>query len=482
MTPTLLKQFEANVDAFGDRPAVVDQDGSVTTFAELDEASARVASWLAARGVGTETLVAIKMPRSMGYIACELACVKLGAGYIPLDGEQPQERVEVNMRECGCRLLMTAWEYEDALLAEPLPRAAEHAADPHDIAFVCYSSGSTGNPKPAAQEYGAYEPIIAAEAEDMLPYMRQPDGTLVPIRRALPSSFIFISSVMIITSSLWLGCPIYLPPDEICHDMGALGAYFKENGIDFVYLTPPAIKQLMEVPDLPLRIAHTGAEVTSELWSPDFTILNCYSSSELGYVVLGFEIDRPHRVTPVGRPKVGADLRLITPEGEPAEREGILCAYVPYFRGYLRRPEKNRTSFVELDGKRYFITNDLAEVDDDGVYLIRGRGDDAVEMGGRMVELSEVEGAMMRLCPELGQVAARSYTDSRGQAYFCVYYRADVPISRKRVREQIDGRIAPELRPRLLIRVSEFPLTSSGKINRRALRVPLSEDFLVGGL
>ena len=90
MTPTLLKQFEANVDAFGDRPAVVDQDGSVTTFAELDEASARVASWLAARGVGTETLVAIKMPRSMGYIACELACVKLGAGYIPLDGEQPQ--------------------------------------------------------------------------------------------------------------------------------------------------------------------------------------------------------------------------------------------------------------------------------------------------------------------------------------------------------------------------------------------------------
>ena len=63
-----------------------------------------------------------------------------------------------------------------------------------------------------------------------------------------------------------------------------------------------------------------------------------------------------------------------------------------------------------------------------------------------------------------------------------MYYRAEVPISRKRVLEQIEGRIAPELRPRLLIRVSEFPLTSSGKINRRALRVPLSEDFLVGGL
>ena len=189
---SVLQQFKRTVAEHGDWTAIVDQDGGVTTYAELDEVSSRVATYLKGRGIGRERLVAIKMPRSMGYVAVELAAIKLGAGYIPLDGNQPQERVEVNMRECGCDTLVTAWEYEDALSCEPLPRDEWVEADPHDIAFVCYSSGSTGNPKAAAQEYGAYEPVIAAEAEDMLPFMRQEDGSVRPINRSLPSSFIFM--------------------------------------------------------------------------------------------------------------------------------------------------------------------------------------------------------------------------------------------------------------------------------------------------
>lgn len=480
---SVLQQFKRTVAEHGDWTAVVDQDGGVTTYAELDEVSSRVATYLKGRGIGRERLVAIKMPRSMGYVAVELAAIKLGAGYIPLDGNQPQERVEVNMRECGCDTLVTAWEYEDALSCEPLPQDEWVEADPHDIAFVCYSSGSTGNPKAAAQEYGAYEPVIAAEAEDMLPFMHQEDGSVRPINRSLPSSFIFISSVMVIMSSIWLECPLYLPPDEICHDTDQLAQYFADNDIRFVYLTPPTIKKLLEWPgELPLQVVHTGAEVTSELYTDRFRIINCYSMSELAYVVLGFTIDREYRVTPAGRPKVGADLILIDEDGRPGAKDGTLCAHVPYFRGYLGKPEKTRESFIEVDGKPYFVTGDLATVDDDGLYVIRGRKVDAVQIGDRLIELSEVEGSVMRLFPELGQVVARGYTDSKGRNYFCCYYIADKPVPRSAFRERLVGRLDPDLMPRLFIRVDEFPKTTSGKINRRVLRVPLAEDFLVGAV
>ncbi len=480
---SVLEQFKHTIAEHGEWTAVVDQNGDSTTYTQLNDISSRVATWLKERGIGREQLVAINMPRSMAYIAVELAVIKLGAAYMPLDAARPQEYVETSMRECGCTMLVTTWEYEQALACEPLPQDEWVEADPHDLAFVCYSSGSTGNPKAAAQEYGAYEPIIAAEAEDMHPFMQRPDGSYGPINRSLPSSFIFISSVMVIMSSLWLECPLYLPPDDMCRDTNKLAAYFAHNDIHFVYLTPPTIKKLLSWEgELPLTVVHTGAEVTSELYTDRFTILNCYSMSELAYIVLGFRIDRPYQVTPAGYPKVGADLILIDEAGVPNDKEGVLCAYVPYFRGYVGRSEKTHASCININNKHYFITNDLAYIDDAGRFVVRGRKDDAVKIGDRLIELSEVEGAVMQLMPNLGQVATRGYTDSNGVNYFCCYYTANHLVPRSEFRTCLVGNIDPDLLPRLFIRVDSFPLTPSGKINRRLLRVPLADDFLVGGI
>lgn len=479
---SILDQLRITVAEHGDWPAVVDQDGTTTTYAQLDELSSRVANSLVKLGIGIEDTIAIKMPRCMEYLAAELAVMKAGAAYVPLHESLAQERVDVNVAECKCKLLITPREFRVLAREEPLPPEQWVRAGEHDIAFVCYSSGSTGNPKAAAQEYGCYDLILAAEDEVLLPFMEQPDGTRKPLRKALPSAFIFISSVMIVMSSVYHECILYLPPDEILRDMDALAQYFRDNQIEYVYMTSSSIRKLQDMENLPLRTTHTGAEVASGLANTNFEILNCYSMSELGYIVCGFDITEPLEVTPVGKPKLGTELVLINANHEVVDDIGILCVCVPYFRGYLGLPGRNRESFVEIGGRWFFITNDIAEVDADGVYTIRGRHDDTIEIAGRLVEPSQVEAEVQRLFPELGPVAARGFHDEDQNGYLAVYYVADEVIPVEEFRRRFVGRAKPYLLPRVFVRVDEFPLTSSGKIARRVLDMPLAPEFELGEL
>lgn len=479
----ILEKLKQTVAEHGEWPAVINQDGRIVSFAELDEMSSRFASYLLEHGIGRNDTIAIRMPRSAEYIAVEVATMKAGAAFIPLDANLPMERVRINMRECDSKMLVTPDEFEIGMERDLLPQEHWATPDPHDMAFVCYSSGSTGNPKAAAQEYGCYDLIIESEEPDHLPYMRQ--GEPAPLRKAMPSGMIFISSVMIVVSSLYLECPLYLPPDELLGNIEGLAEYYRENQIEFVYMSSSSVQKLQDVPDLPLRIVQTGAEVASGLHGDRFPIVNCYSMSEIGYVVLAYTIREARKVTPVGKVRCGTEVCLIDSHKRPvSDGLGILCVEVPYFRGYLGLPALNKKSFVEIDGRRFLMTNDICERDSEGNYVVRGRHGDTVEIDGHLVTPAEVEGEIMRCIPELGPVAARGFSDVGGNNYLCVYYIADREWTRDEIRAHLEGPtpIKPHLYPRLFIRVDEFPYTPSSKVARRALPVPIEEDFERGGL
>ena len=461
--------------------AAVDQEGSVTTFAGMDEASSRVAWYLREQGIGRDDVVVIKMPRCAAYIAAMIGVMKVGAAYLCVEGDLNPERLEANMRDTQARMLFTTREWINSQEADPLP--CEQWADPddHDLAFVCSTSGSTGNPKAAAQEYGVYEQIIQSEDKALLHYMEHADGSYTPLKKCIPGAMIFISSVMVITSAIVHGCPIYFPPDGMAHDTPRLAEYIRENDINFIYLTSSGVKKLQAHHGLPLVIAHTGGEVASGLHSEEFDIMNCYSMSEIGYILLSFYIEEPFETTPVGYPLEGIELRLVDEERNPVERFGILCVEVPFFRGYLGNAALTERSFVEMDGKRFLVTGDVTEIDDEGRYVIRGRFGDTIEIDGHVVEPSQVEAEAMRIAPELGQVAARGFSDDADRNYLCLYYVSDKLIPKSRFRELFKD-ATPYLKPKVFIRVDEFPLTSGGKIFRRGLPVPIAEDFLAGGI
>ena len=464
-----------------DWTAAVDQEGSVTTFAGMDEASSRVAWYLREQGIGREKVVVIKMPRCAAYIAVMLGVMKVGAAYLCVEGDLKQERLEANMRDTKASMLFTTREWIASQEADPLPVSEWATPDEHDLAFVCSTSGSTGNPKAAAQEYGVYDTIIESEDKALLHYMQGEDGSYTPLNKCIPGHMIFISSIMVITSAICHGCPIYFPQDGMAHDTARLAEYIRDNDIHFIYLTSSGVKKLQEHKGLPLKIAHTGGEVASGLHSEEFDIMNCYSMSEIGYILLSFYIREPFETTPVGYPLEGAELRLVDIDRHPVDDFGILCVRVPYFRGYLGMPERTRNSFIELDGKRFFVTGDVTEIDDQGRYVIRGRYGDTIEILGVVVEPSQVEAEAMHVAPELGQVAARGFTADDGTNYLALYYVADEMIPKREFRRKF-AHATPHLKPSVFIRVDEFPLTSGGKIFRRGLPVPVAEDFLAGGI
>ena len=467
MKNSFVQQFQYNVAHYGADAAVVDAARSLS-YAELDRLSARIAGFLKREGVGREDVVAVDLPRSVEYIAAELAVIRAGAAFVPLDPGLPEARREYILADCGCRLILDRETFAAAVREEPVGWAE---TSPHDLAYLIYTSGSTGKPKGVMQEYGSWDMMAWTNDEIQGPFCNGPGGHL-PMGAALLSPMMFIATVFTTFLSLYEGNSVHILSEELLRDNRAVLDYFRRERIGHTFMTASLYRQFPFEEGLSLRTVFTGGEAVSSLAPHGFALFNCYAMSEFGCAPFGYRIEAALEHTPVGRPSELVDVRLLGEDGEATEQEGSLCIRLPYFRGYRNLPEMTKNVFVSFGGERYFNTNDLAGVDEDGLLRLFGRADNIVKINGNRVEPEEVERTLRGLFPQLREVVVMGFRNKRGGQYLCAFYESDEEISSKVFRRALAGELTGYMIPREFVRVTDFPRNANGKIDRRSLAPP----------
>lgn len=465
-----LARFLEHVQNYPDRIAVVDHDGErAISYKDLDEYSGRIATYLNTMGMKKEEVVAVHLDKGMEYIAVELGVMKNGCAYVPLSDSMGEERILQVLKDCKPIFVFDNVHWENAMKCVPLPVSQWANSDEHDLAFIIYTSGSTGNPKGVMEEYGAFRFTTKGTAEEvLLPYYV--DNCAVGFANVAPVTFSAFSIIYIcVLYEAWTN---YIVSDDLLRNPPKYIQYLVENKVETMFLTASLVKSFSAIPGLSLKMVAVSSERMSDVYSDKFDIRNLYCNTELMSTACNFVVDKPYPNTPIGKGCSYTDM-LLYDNGGVSETEGEICLSLPYFRGYLHLKEDTEKAFVNIQGKRFFKTGDIARRGDDGLLYVLGRADDMVKIRGNRVEPSEIEESLKKVL-ETSVVSVKPF-ERGGTKYLCAYYQKEKLIPFDEITAKLKPLLPDYMIPSYFIRMDKIPLNTNGKIDKKNLPIP---DFV----
>ncbi|MET8178288.1 non-ribosomal peptide synthase/polyketide synthase [Streptomyces sp. NPDC005336] len=465
----------------------------VYDFAGLNAAANRLAHHLIARGVGPERIVGVKLPRTADMVVAILAVLKAGGVYLPIDPELPAERLAFLTADAEPMLVLdeTALRTVPATLpaADPTDADRTGALHPDSTAYVIYTSGSTGRPKGVAVDHRAMVNLLVNHRHGLV---AEAGGG--PLRAALTASFSFDTSLegLLLMAD---GHELHLIDETTRLDPAALVGHIVEHRVDFLDLTPSYLRQLLPAGLLdhprhrPLVLMLGGEALGQALWrqladASGTTAYNFYGPTECTVDALWARIGGSGRPV-VGRPLGNLrayvlDARLQpVPVGVAGE---LYLAGDQLARGYVRRPGLTAARFVADPfgpaGSRMYRTGDVARWTADGQLDYLGRADDQVKIRGRRIEPGEIEAALLDL-PAVAEAAVVAVTDDRDHVRLAAYYvpaaTAEPPTAAE-LRAALGRTLPAPMIPAAFVALAAMPLTTSGKLDRRALPAPRADE------
>jgi non-ribosomal peptide synthetase-like protein len=470
---TLLDIFRETVSRHPTADAL-DDGTTVLTYRQLADEVEVVRGKLAAAGIGTGERVGVRISsgRAELYVAI-LAVIAAGAAYVPVDADDPDERAELVFTEAGvCAVLGDDGAME--IIGAPLGGAAEPTV--RDDAWIIFTSGSTGKPKGVAVSHRAAAAFVDAEARLFL--TDEPIGADDRVLAGL--SVAFDASC----EEMWLawrhGACLVPAPRSLVRTGVDLGPWLVAQGITIVSTVPtlaalwPA-DALDEVrllifggeacpPELAERVAVEGREVWNTYGPTEATVVACAAQ------LTG---DGPVRI---GLPLAGWQLAVVGPDGEPVAmgETGELVIGGAGLARYLDEA-KDAEKFAPqhaLGWQRAYRSGDVVRAEADGLLFV-GRADEQVKLGGRRIELGEVDAALQSLPDVAGAACAVQKTPAGNQilvGYVVPLGESfDQDVAAERLREHLPAALVP-----LLAVVEDLPTRTSGKVDRAALPWPLS--------
>ncbi len=421
----------AQATAAPDRIAVRFGDASLT-YGALHAAAAHLATRLASRGVGPDSIVACLLPRSADLVVALLGIALAGGSFLPVDPEDPPERIAGLLADADPRLLVTRGA-EAALhpgLAPPLLLLDDAPAAPNgataslpevsgeNLAYVLFTSGSTGRPKAVLSEHRGLRNRILW-MQDRFPL--GPDNVVL---QKTPATFDV--SVWEFFWPLTQGACLVVCPPGLHRDPGGLARLIQAERVTTVHFVPSMLDVFLAHPaargcrtlthvfcsgealDGALRDRFFAAGLPAELH-------NLYGPTEASIDVTHFMCGAGDRgAVPIGHPVANTTIRLLDTQLRPVAQgvEGDLyIGGVQLARGYLNRAELTEQRFIVVDGERLYATGDRACYRADGAILYRGRADQQRKLRGIRIELGEIE-ARLREHPAVADAVA----DVRGDA------------------------------------------------------------------
>ena len=456
----IIKTLCSNAQSCGNTAVLYDEAHSKgITYSQLDDMTARIYGWLKAGGIGKEDFVFIDLPRGVLPIAAMLGVWRAGAAFVLVEDNYAFERKEYIRRNCGCKISITASNWDVIMQTQPLEGYAE--TDDHDAAYAIYTSGTSGKPKGVLHEYGSLKMSIdSIKLDGGVPFGPEDrTAVLVPLN--------FVASVIMELAALnTKGGKIFVVSYATLKDPILLRNFFIEKRISVTFLTPSYVRALGGNTGPFLKTLFVGSEPANNVYIEGVRLINVYALSESGFAISMFEIDKPYKICPIGTP--GVSTSLIDEEGEPVENGGIgeLCFEAPFVRGYIGLPEETAHTFV--NGVCH--TGDLARKDENGKLLLIGRSTDMIKINGNRIEPAEIEAALMEML-HIDWAAAKCVEDGN-KAYICAYYKDNVRIDKDALREALLEYLPYYMIPSYYVKIDYVPLRPNGKLDRKALPLP----------
>ena len=492
--------FELQAERTPELAAVRTADVELS-FSELNERSNRLAHHLLALGAGRDAPVGLCMARTPATITALLGIMKAGAAYLPLNLSHPSGRIAPELAETGASIAVTEAAVADGLPAlaaatlvcmdrdEPIPAARAidtppRVADAHDLAYVMYTSGSTGMPKGVAVTHRNLAVYTSAILDRLAAGQQTQFAAVSDISTDLGNTAIF--------PALSSGGCIHLIDPEMSMDGAALAAYAEDHPLDVIKITPTHLRVLLRGGEgfLPRRWLVVGGEPLSwdlveriRATGATCRILNHYGPTEATVGCCTLEV--PSRrdswsaaTVPIGGPLAGAQAYILDEQLQPVPVgvDGELCiAGAGVARGYVNRSEETAERFLAdglgQAGGRIYRTGDRARFLRDGAIAFLGRVDDQVKIRGFRVEPSEIEATILRH-PAVREAAVVAREEGEGDLGLVAYLVASPEPTLSELRSFL-GRSLPEhMMPSRFVAIDALPLTSSGKVDRPALPDP----------
>jgi amino acid adenylation domain-containing protein len=491
--------FEGRVAAHPEAVAAVHGDRQ-WTYRQLNDRANRLGRALLARGLGREGVVAVVTERNLDWMAAVLAVFKAGGVYLPIEPHFPADRIATMLSRADCGFVLTepgstttVDQAVDALsgvqtVVVDTAYEEDHAdgdldvgVAPDQLAYIYFTSGSTGEPKGAMCEHAGMLNHLVAKIEDL------EIGEGQAVAQTAPQCFDI--SLWQLVSALLVGGRTQLVEQEGILDVERFVDTIVDGRVGVLQVVPSYLEAVLsyleehprELPDL-RYVSVTGEALKKELarrWfvaKPEIKLVNAYglteTSDDTNHEVM-YRVPDRERV-PLGPPVNNTRVYVVdehlspVPLGAPGE---IVFSGVCVGRGYVNDPVRTRLAFVEdphHEGERLYRSGDYGRWLPEGKLEFLGRRDTQVKISGFRIEIGEIENALMR-APGVDHgavvVAAGGDRDKRLVAFYSGPRPLDADVMRRRLSESLPEYMVPSA----LHWWETLPLTANGKIDREAL-------------
>ena len=452
------------------------------TYRELNARANQLARALVARGVTREAVVGVMTERNLDWLTAVLAIFKAGGAYLPIEPHFPTERIAKMVSRAGAKLVLTQplieAAYEEGLAASDLGIAV--ARD--QLAYIYFTSGSTGEPKGAMCEHLGFLNHLLAKIDDLI----IGEGTVVA--QIAPQCFDI--SLWQLIAALLVGGRTLLVEQEIVLDAGRFIDKIAQAKVNIVQVVPSYLDLLVsyltqhprDFADLRYVVA-TGESLKKDLverWfavQPRIKLVNAYGLTETSDDTNHEIMDRPpagERV-PLGRPINNVRIDVVDEHlspvalGEPGE---IVFSGVCVGRGYINDPARTRSAFLpdpHRPGGRLYRSGDYGRWLPDGKLEFLGRRDSQVKISGFRIEIGEIESALVRL------PGVRDGAVVVSNKQLIAFYSGAEPLDANALRKRLGEKLPTYMAPAAFHWRESLPLTDNGKTDRKALAALATE-------
>lgn len=491
---TLLDYFKLRVTERPHATALI-YGTSKMSYQELDQRSNQLADFLLGRGVQQEILVPLCLDRSMEMVIAIVAILKAGGAYVPIDPAYPKDRINYILEDTAATFVLSTGNYAELFDAAEVIDLAEFDYNQYDakaitttvlpghLAYCIYTSGTTGRPKGVLNQHNGLMNRLLWMRDDLGIH----DGSVLVQK----TPYAFDVSVWELTMPLITGCKLVIVVPGGHSDPDYLQQVIEREKVSIIHFVPSMLGVFLEFADAKRlksveHVVCSGEALPAAMVAkfkeilPSLNIHNLYGPTEAAIDVTTIDLTTTEILeygVSIGKPVANTQLYIVNENFHPQPVGVIgelLIGGIQVSRGYLNKPELTAEKFVTntfTGNGTLYKTGDLVRWLPDGNIEFLSRKDDQVKIRGNRIELEEIS-HQIRLKPSIAEAIVIARDNASGEKELVAYVVSAENENSTDLRAYLSSRLPEYMLPAYFVQIEHMPLTSNGKVNRRALPIP----------